>query len=296
MKRTKQTPLAILTGDWHLRETTPRCRTDDFMQAQTNKLVFIQSLQQTHGCPVIHSGDLFNQWKPLPSPWLLSYALEFLPEQFWTIYGNHDLPEHSLKLSERSGIRTLEQAGRLTVLSGIHWGQSEDHYHTLNFGTLAMIVHHIMTYAGTPPWPGCTDPEAGDMLKDVGKRRAVDLILTGHNHQAFVVEKNGRLLVNPGSLTRQKADQVDFRPRVYLWYPDNTVEAVYLPIEEGVVSREHLAKAEEQKSRAEAFIARLKQDEAVSLSFRENLERHFAMNETSPSVEELIWSVYPGGD
>ena len=64
MKRTKQTQTnidAILTGDWHLREDTPICRTDDFQTAQWEKVRIISDLQKKYNCPVIHSGDLFHQ-------------------------------------------------------------------------------------------------------------------------------------------------------------------------------------------------------------------------------------------
>ena len=293
MKRTNQPhPLAILTGDWHLRETIPRARTDDFLAAQTRKLEFVQALQKEHGCPVIHSGDLFDHWKP--SPWLISYALRYLPEQFWTIYGNHDLPQHSLELADRCGIDTLKEAGKVWVMPEIHWGQDPVNLPTCRVGApnLSIQVWHIMTYKGKTPWPGCTDPEASTLLNKTGP----DLLLTGHNHQAFVVEKDGRILVNPGSLTRQNADQGEHRPRVYLWYPDNTVKAVYLPCEQDVLTREHLVQGEAKERRYEAFISRLKQEGVLSLSFQANLEAYFKDNKTSKVVEEFVWAMYPGGE
>ena len=83
-----KTPSAILCGDFHLREDTPVCRTDDFWAAQWDKVLEIKELQEKYKCPVIHSGDLFNHWKP--SPYLLSTTMWGMPEHFHTIYGNHD--------------------------------------------------------------------------------------------------------------------------------------------------------------------------------------------------------------
>jgi N-acetylmuramoyl-L-alanine amidase len=43
-----------------------------------------KKLQEKHQCPVFHAGDLFDYWKP--SPWLISKAIEHLPDKFYTIY------------------------------------------------------------------------------------------------------------------------------------------------------------------------------------------------------------------
>ena len=144
-----------------------------------------------------------------------------------------------------------------------------------------------MTFpAGNPPWPGCEDPTAEEILD---KYPQFDLIVTGHNHKTFVVEKEGRLLVNPGSLTRQTADQADHHPCVFLWYAeDNTVEEVSIPHEEGVISREHIEKKERRDGRIEEFISRLSAEYDVGLSFEENLARFEEKNKVRQSVMEII--------
>ena len=62
--------------------------------------------------------------------------------------------------------------------------------------------------------------------------------------------------MNPGSIYRMEASQENHKPRVYLWYAEtNTVEPVYIPIESGVISREHLETKEERDIRINAFIS-----------------------------------------
>jgi len=121
-KTRKKEPDAILTADWHLREDTPTCRTDDFWEAQWNKVDQICQLQVKYNdCPILHAGDLFDHWKP--SPFLLSTALLYLPEigrEFWTIYGNHDLPNHSIELAKKTGMMTLVNALAIEILPGCH--------------------------------------------------------------------------------------------------------------------------------------------------------------------------------
>jgi DNA repair exonuclease SbcCD nuclease subunit len=291
MKRTKQNQKkvnAILTADWHLREDTPICRTDDFWQAQWKKIDFIRDLQIKYDCPVIHAGDLFNHWKP--SPYLLNQTIKHLPDNFYTIYGNHDLPQHQIELHEKTGTDNLLLAGKLSVLEECHWNQ-EPRDGSLFFPSFpkerSVLFWHVMTWTGNQPWPGCTDLPAERLLD---KFPQFDLIVTGHNHKAFVVEKDGRVLVNPGSLTRQEADKDEHKPRVYLWYAkSNTVTPVYLPIEKNVISREHLDRVKERDERISAFVERLDTDWQIGISFEENLERFEKENKVRKSVMEIIW-------
>jgi DNA repair exonuclease SbcCD nuclease subunit len=279
MKRTKQLkPAAILTGDFHLRETSPICRTDDFWKAQWNKVDFIRDLQEKYQCPVLHSGDLFNHWKP--SPYLLSTAIKKLPDQFFTVFGNHDLPQHSLEQKEKCGIETLKMAGKLTVLDGIHWEQDPA-------GIGEFVIWHVMTYIGKSPWPGCTDLTAFEILE---KYPDFDLIVTGHNHKTFTWQIGNRLLVNPGSLTRMSADQTEHEPCVFLWYSEtNTVKRVTLPFEKHVISRDHIDQPQERRERMEAYINNMQTGWQVGLSFEKNLERFFSNNKVTKKIRSIIW-------
>lgn len=291
---------AILCGDFHLRLDTPVCRIDNFPAEVWKKVDFISALAKQHDCPVLHSGDLFNHWKP--SPELLSLAIKHLPglrgtnnhPSFNTIYGNHDLPQHNLELSNKCGIHVLSKAGKITVTSGTHWGLIPENlgtslqpYYNL-FGKRDFLMWHVMTYKKDLPWPGCTDSNAKKILK---KYPQYDLILTGHNHKTFVEKYKGRLLVNPGSIFRMSADQENHKPCVFLYYADtNTVEPVYLPITpaKDCISREHIEGKEERDNRIEAFVSRLDGDWETTMSFEENLERFYGSNKVKKGVKEII--------
>lgn len=276
---------ALLTGDWHIREDTPICRTDNFWEAQWKKIDFISELQEKYNCPVFHSGDLFNHWKP--SPFLLSATIEHLPSQFFTIYGNHDLPQHSIELANKCGINVLEKAGKLTVMNGVHWGTVPEPKIFNSIAGRQILLYHVMTFVGNLPWPGCVDLKSISLLK---KYPQYDLILSGHNHKSFVSEYKGRILVNPGSITRQSSDQIDHTPCVYLWSAkDNSVEPVYLPIEENVISREHIEKTQQRDGRINAFVSMLKKDWEAGVSFEENLERMMVENKTKESIKSIIY-------
>jgi len=279
---------AILCGDVHLREDTPVSRTDDFWDAQWRKMDFISDLQKKHDCPVLCSGDLFNYWKPSPN--LLSFASEHLPDKFYTVYGQHDLPQHSRDLDYKSGLYNLWKNNKLTILNGCSYGEKPEHESILisiGFPNLRKIlVWHVMNYQGKAPWPGCTDPKAATLLR---KYPQYDLIVTGDNHKPFVEEHEGHLLVNVGSMMRITADQIDYKPAVWLYYAEtNTVTKVYLPIEEGVLSREHLDVAEQRETRISSFIESLDGDWKATMSFEQNVEMYIKMNSIRKSVVEIV--------
>jgi predicted phosphodiesterase len=300
MKRTKkpgaEKPFrkasAILTGDWHLREDVPLCRTDNYWEEQWRKVAFVADLQIKHQCPVIHSGDLFNHWKP--SPYLLTKTIEYLPGDFWTVFGNHDLPQNNIEMREKSGIEVLDRTGVLRVFPSGHWNQPIKKM-VWSKTNSEMLVWHTMVWQGDQPWPGCTDPEARKLLRDT---KGPDIIVTGHNHKPFVAERDGRLLVNPGSLMRMSADQIEHRPRVYLWFEeDNSVEPIYIPIDvNGIsaVSRVHLQQVQEKDKRIEAFIEKLDMDWSSEVSFRKNLDQFFTNNDIPTKVQDLVWESLEG--
>jgi len=277
-------PNAILCSDFHLREDTPICRADNFWETQWRKVDFVSDLQKQYNCPVLHAGDLFHRWKP--SPYLLSATMEHLPNKFYTIYGQHDLPQHNLELKYKSGIYVLEKAGKLETMDYCSWGQKPKDISSILCGTKEqkILVWHNFTYMGKEPFPGAKG-RAHVLLE---KHKQFDLIVTGDNHQSFhVLGLNGNLLVNPGCLTRQRANEE--MPKVYLWYAEtNTVEAIEVPAKRGVVTREHIEKVEERDERIEAFISRLEMEWDKALSFEENMKNFFETNRVRKEVKSII--------
>lgn len=299
IRKSHKKPGAIFCSDLHLRETQPICRLDNVWNAQWKKVDHIRELSETYSvidlqteeqnpCPVLHAGDLFDYWKP--SPWLLTNTILHLPRDFRTVYGQHDLPQHNLKLANKCGINTLKQAGRLQILNGCHWGQlpSKDSFSYIDHSSQRkVLIWHHLTYR-TKPFPGATGGMAMGILK---KYPQYDIILTGDNHQSFAVEYKGRWLINPGSMLRMDADQEDHLPCVYLWYPkDNTIAKHLLPIEPNVISREHIEQKERRDNRINAFISKLNNDEwKAELSFEDNLRTFETINKPSKRTMEIIY-------
>jgi DNA repair exonuclease SbcCD nuclease subunit len=294
---------AILVSDTHIRETQPECRLDSFIDTQTRKLQWLKRLQEKHECPILHGGDFFHHWKP--SPWLLAYIFRNLPNGIVITPGQHDLPAHNMKDIEKSGIQVLADAGKIALLtdsnfhivnemaiSGFPWGVELDSISPLLDYSVAII--HYGVYESKPHYPGAENT-GGTALSVIKKMSGFDLILSGDNHLPFELRYKNQLLINPGSFMRTTAAQADHKPSVVLWCAEtNEYERVYIPIEKGVISREHIDEVTERDERLESFVSRLDHNIELGISFKTNLRNHLAKNAKliPKNVVDLIWKSF----
>lgn len=285
-------PTYILTADWHLREDTPVCRTDDFVTTQFRKMDFVADLQRKYCCPVLHAGDLFHKWKP--SPWLISKTIEHLPEDFYTVLGNHDLPYHKVDEWQKCGVFTLFMAGSLHVLPFGHYGapfkrlvcNNEHIDRELDYDDV--FVLHQFVCIGNEGYTWTTPSDTVKALFRNEKLKRFKLLLTGDNHIPFTrTTTSGRLLVNPGPLTRQTVK--DHAPRVYLYYHrTNEIRPVWIPCEDDAVDDSHIVDANNRDNRLDAFVEGLDTDWERGGGFLVNLRNYRKKNKVSDKVWGII--------
>jgi len=291
----------------------PECRTDDFMKAMADKLDTIIALQTEHdNCPVLHSGDVFDEWfLHKGEQWLMTLLIRAV-KNWICVPGQHDLPQHNLELYRKSNLAVLEEAGRVEVLldsnmpkavgiaaiTGFPWGTAPEPS-SLKGPSIALI--HRMAYPGKPPYPGAEN-DGGTTKALMRKMKGFDLIVTGDNHETFVygqadvdagLVKNEQLLVNPGSMMRMTAAQADHEPCVFLWWAgDNRVERVVLPHEKDVISRDHIERRQERDERIAAWVERIGEgDVDLELGFKENLDRHMKRHKVPDAVQDVVREV-----
>ena len=293
----------LFTGDIHLRPDVPVCRTDDFLVAQWAKLEQIQKLAKRQNLAWIDAGDVFH--KAVPSLHFVNQVITRLHCSIeFGIMGNHDLPAHNIGRMMESAWGTLYESGRLgnmprvapltidvtdklvAEIYGANYGEEIPKPYRTQPGIFKVLVMHGMVYASRndiiPNAPGSM---AKKLLRD---HKGYDLIVTGHNHQSFMVELNGRHLVNPGSMTRQTADQADHIPRIVTWTPKDGLQWHTLTCDTDVVSREHLVKKEQKEEQLSAFVQSLQDVGEVSLSFEDNVETVIRENKPDKPVKDKV--------
>ena len=295
---TKNKCSALLLSDWHIRETTPQCRQDNFWEAQEKKINFILDLAKKHNCPILCAGDLghYPRWSCKLLEWTIN---KFKGYKIFVIAGQHDIPHHQILQWPQSGIGVLHAAGAIEFIQSPKIINNEFMVYPFSYGEkiinpkednndlpkIAMI--HEMIVEKKDLFPNQNAPKGHQLLKQFPE---FSIILTGDNHNPFVAERAGRLLVNPGSMMRTTAAQINHLPRVYLWYAkENKVEKVYLPIEHDVISREHIETTGQRSKRMDAYLERMKQDVEIQLSYPQNMEAYFAKHRTQIAVKNKVW-------
>jgi DNA repair exonuclease SbcCD nuclease subunit len=298
-------PSALLSADQHWREDKPVCRTDKFPDAFIPKAKLAKSICEKHSIPMLIAGDISEYWKNYQS--LIYVMLKEMP-RFICIPGQHDLPRHNLELLPGSTLSVLEAAKLATVIKEPGFCLNpKDCYETwpndfivygYPYGTKPQarrkrrgevrsicMIHQLVTNK-KDPFPNANASKAEDLLDNL---TGYDLILSGDNHKQFTFSKNGRHLINPGSMVRQDADQINHQPKFYLWYAeDNHFEPIDIPIDNTVVVRSHIEKQAEIDKRIDNYINSMDMDYEVKLDFRSNLETHIIQNNIKKEVSEFI--------
>lgn len=294
MKRNDFSVDLILSADWHIMEKTkqPVCRTDNYWKTQWDKVNQILELQEKYDCPIELAGDFFETWKA--SPELINKCISvFFGKEIYTIIGNHDAPQHNTELMHKSAWQTLLLSSCFMYSKNqLDWETKLEKAKYKIFRKKRVkrkiVIAHIMAWQGKMPWPRCTDPHVGQIF---GMFPDADLIVTGHNHKTFIAKKGKQLLVNPGSLTRHKADQIDHKPCVFLWDAGkNKIKRHFLKIKKDVISREHIDVKKEKDKRIDAFISKLKKSNDIDLSFENSLKKALQQNKSLKKYEKIIYN------
>jgi len=265
---------AILTSDWHLTTRTPVCRTDNYLNTQLDKLDEIADLASEHNCYVIVAGDIFDRWN---CDWrIIRYWYEFCQNNktIWCA-GQHDLQDNNADNLDTSPI----MAGKVTAWDCVdicHWGRVPSEEKNI-------LAWHVPVYHKENPYHAEVST-AKALLKKYPQYR---LILTGDNHQTFVVEHNGALLVNTGSLLRSSAAQINHKPCVFLYdFDNNAVEPYFLDIDEDAVTDNHLVTKkfkEDVSSKVSKFCDKMSSAD-YKIDFHANLKKYMETNDIDDAV------------
>jgi len=308
----------LVTGDWHLDTHKPENRTDDYFQTQFEKVQWIFNLAEEEKCKaILQPGDLFNSHKANDyiKQHYINYFLDrmthvdrFPKIDFFTIFGQHDLRFHSSN-RDNTPLMVLEASKALTILSNerpmevqmpgtrtvlflyaMNWG--EEIPELIDKDGIHILLMHKLVLEDTEGW------EKNFLSVDnVFRFCKHDIIVCGDNHLSFVKEKQleegaGRLLFNCGSLMRNRIDQVDHKPVVYIVDTmDLQYEAYYIPIKpfDEVMDVKKATQRKARNEELEAFVSKLSGDIQIEgLDFIRNLEAYMAENKIEANVKTFI--------
>ncbi len=303
-KFNKNKVIAILCADFHLSLRPPIWRSveEDWFEAMKRPLDEIRELQEEFNCPVICAGDIFDRWNS--SPELINFAMKNLPDNFYSIPGQHDLPLHNYKDINKSAYWTLVEGNRTRTLfpasgEGNLWVLKNDIIlHGFPYGfpiktlysksknkTHIAVVHKYVWIKGK------SYPKAPMNCKLTSRSNNLgyDIIVYGDNHQGFLFKQYDTQIFNCGTLMRRKSDEIDYRPQVGLLL--NTGEIIkhsldiskdkFLPFTNNI--SEEMSKLD-----MDAFVQELEGLDSVILDFEEAMIRFFRKNKVDKKVKDII--------
>lgn len=277
----------IITADWHIRNTRPRCRIDeDWIKTQQKALNQIAEICNDRKLPLMVVGDIFNSNSDTSFECI--NMVQKLADYIGGIYilaGNHDLPYHSSENIDKSAIGVLLQSENVFKIEDY-----SDEFSAPNFdeerNSMPYMFIHTLTIPSKdkPDFIQCETPES--LLE---KYPTAKWIFTGDYHRNFVYEKNGRYVINSGCLIRQVSDMKNYQCGVYL--VDTEMEQIeFIPIidNEELVNDEYIIRENEREERIESFVNKLKDVESVSLDFIDNVEKALLVNKIDEKLKDCI--------
>lgn len=285
----------VITADWHLRATRPRCRVDnDWYETQRNAVKQVLDIAVSKKSSVAIVGDIFNSNSDT-SFQCIQIIQDFAKElqkhnlHCYILAGNHDLPYHSSENIEKSAVGVLFNSDNIFPIQALD--ESCKTLSAPNFDgevkNVKYVFRHILCFPDVKSLPPNVDAiTAKELLAETPK---ADYVFTGDYHHSFHYEKNGKHVINPGCLMRQASDMKDYQCGVYYVDVDNE-EVSFIPIidKEEFIDDSYILKQEEREERIESFVDKLKDTKNVSLDFIDNVQKAIKDNELSPEMINML--------
>lgn len=293
----KSNPIAVLVSDIHLSTLKPICRADkDWMEVQARYLAQLADIAREDELPILVAGDIFDRWNPTPE--LIHFALEHLPDDVITIPGQHDLPSHRLDLMHRSGYGVLVKAGKIRDashgntlqlrgfnLNGFGWEQEIKPPPLVVSGRMNVALIHRYFWMKDKGYPGA--PESNLVSAYTKQLKGYQVAVTGDNHTFFTGYAGDCLVWNCGGFIRRKSDEIYRQPSVGVLHDDGTIERVKLDTS-GDQFEDLPEKKEETPFNMREFIAGLEELGEHGLNYKETVENHLRKEDLHPRVKDYI--------
>lgn len=288
----------IVTADWHLRASRPRCRVDDDWYETQRKMVDqVRKIAFEKKCNVMIVGDIFNSntdtsFQCIQIVQDFAKKLEEKSLSCYILAGNHDLLYHSSENIEKSAIGILFNSENIFSIQELD--PEGEEISAPNFDgkveNKKYIFRHILCFPDLKSLPPNVDAiTAKELLSETPK---AEFVFTGDYHHNFHYEKNGKHVVNPGCLIRQASDMKDYQCGVYYIDTDkNIVDFIPIIDQEQFIDDSYILKQEEREQRIEDFVDKLKSTKNISLDFVDNVQKAVKSNKFESEMKDLIFEL-----
>ena len=285
----------VATGDWHIRNNKPVNYIGDFQKDQFSAVEWIlTTAKRVKADIVVQPGDFFDS--PNTPFFLISKYIELFRYHkiwLWAIFGQHDLRYHTAK--HNTPLNLLAVSGQVMLLDpepfphdmyfyGSNWGEEIPYSEK---GPAALVTHRMIIHK-EKLWLGQTDYDEAETLLD---HHPFQLIVSGDNHKGFVVQKDGKTLINCGSLMRTNISQEDHHPFIVVYdtisRESDIITMPNAPFSE-IMDLKKSEKQKEKDERMQAFVSGLTTEKPAGLDFVGNLDAFIKANGITEDVTKVI--------
>lgn len=298
--------VAILCSDIHLSHKPPSARAergDEWYAAMLRPLDEISNLAETHQCPIICAGDIFDRYNPPPE--LVNWAYTALPTMY-AIPGQHDLRHHQLGDLKSTAYQTLVNSDVIIHLAAkgyvtdtnvnlfpFSWGsevQPLDRSLPNVPGTLNLAVAHSYIWRAKDGYEGV--PQEFHLKSYADKLKGYDAAVFGDNHISWLSRVANCEVYNSGTLLRRKANERSYKPTVGLLHEDGSIIRHFLDTsQDRWVNEDEIPKVlmSEVDPNFDEFLAELEGLEHEALDFTGAIRRAIDNDKhVDPEVKQLL--------
>lgn len=288
--------LIVCTSDWHLRPDKPICRkesAEEWINVQFRKLEFILDYAKKKDAPIYFGGDLSHIASDWPTWFLLRVIRLFYKYEtcFWGVPGQHDLPFHDEEKIELSNFNMLKELGfiQYPFPGGYSFGTqispTEDNW--------PIVIHTmVLKTENDEIYPGQLDKGNGQIARRILMNFPnIPLVVTGDNHIPFILKYKDRVLINSGSLTRQRSSE-NHAPGFYTYDTDTKeVKRVTIPHRKDVIIQPDKSlptgiNSTPQNPEILSLIESM--DKGIDINYLDFLKSYFVNRNTRKEVQEII--------
>jgi DNA repair exonuclease SbcCD nuclease subunit len=291
----------LFTSDWHIRSDKPPSRIDDFRVKQFHILLHIQNIAKKYDCIIVNAGDIFHRACPInPQPLETMLHNIFKDIFIFFIPGQHDLIGHNVENIANGSIGVLNCFNNWDcslvyesdnfVLWGTPYGEELMGDGCYEDQLLIAILHKFVSDSPLPPWLKDKGITAKELCENYPE---FNVFVCGDNHKSFVYKhpKTNQLVFNCGCITRQKLNEKNYQPCIYIYDTDtNTYETIELfDNDPNVLKKTRRMEIQEQReSRIDSFVELAGVEHDTTWEFEENIKQYCIKNKTSKEVESMI--------
>ena len=282
----------IITADWHLSQTRPRCRIDkDWIETQRNIINQVYEYAKKFKVDVFIVGDIFHSNSDTSFE-VIKIVQDFAKElkkiglKLYVIFGNHDLLFHSVKNVDKSAVGILINSENVYFAGDYSDEVGAGHFDE-KIENKRIVFKHILCFESKEDIPFNVDGVTAQELLD--EYDNAKYICLGDNHHSFIYENKGRKVINSGCLMRRNSNFKDYKPIIVYVNEEEEICKSYPIIDnEDLIDDSYILQENQRNERIESFVDKLRKTKGVSLDFVDNVQNEMKHNNFEPELKEVV--------